>query len=207
MTVDDSGNPGSGGNYVYGSNGDGAIGGSYGIELVQGPDAFGGGVTLLGGSNGGLFLIDSTYSHAGVAQPLTVVLAPPSDLGSNNVYVGDSLMLASITAPVSVIGSATLNLRDQQDTTNATATLDNLSGNPAAPFEVTGLSPAPIEYGAGVTAVNIDGGTNALINGVTFAVNNTQFGTATTITGGANQNFFNLANASETGGLDNLPGP
>ncbi len=63
-----------------------------------------------------------------------------------------------------------------------------------------------IEYGAGVTALNITGGTSGG-TGVTFNINDTQAGTTTTITGGANQNFFNLSNAAESGGLDNLPVP
>ena len=60
-----------------------------------------------------------------------------------------------------------------------------------------------------MTAVNILGGTSVAGGGagVTFNINNTQSGTTTTITGGPEQNSFNLSNAGESGGLDNLPGP
>ena len=71
---------------------------------------------------------------------------------------------------------------------------------------MTGLSRSPIEYGAGVTALNINGGTSAG-RGVTYDINNTQAGTTTTINGGPNANIYNLSNSAEAGGLDNLPGP
>ena len=105
--------------------------------------------------------------------------------------------------------NAVINIDDHGDTTNTTATLDNLSGNVSAPFELTGLSERrPSSRGAGVTAVNITGGTSAGgTAGVTFDINNTQAGTTTTINGGPSRTSINLSNAGEAGGLDNLPGP
>ena len=55
-----------------------------------------------------------------------------------------------------------------------------------------------------MTALNINGGTFGTA-GVTYGINNTQAGTTTTINGGANENFYNLADSTST--LDNLPGP
>ena len=124
--------------------------------------------------------------------------------GTNTVNVGSAGSVGGILAPLSVTdptGTATLNVDDSADTTSSTATLSGTT-----PYELTGLSIGAIEYGAGVTALNIKGGTFAG-DGVTFDINNTQGITTTTITGGANQNFFNLSNAAESGGLDNLPGP
>ena len=71
---------------------------------------------------------------------------------------------------------------------------------------MTGLSlaDAPIEYGPGVTALNINGGTFAAA-GVTYEVNDTQAGTTTTINGGPNENFYNLADSTSI--LANLLGP
>ena len=115
--------------------------------------------------------------------------------------------MADIKGPISVVNSTaftSLNLHDENDTTSSTATLDNASGKPSAPFQVTGLSSSPVEYGRGVTALNINGGTSGA-NGVTYDINNTQAGTTTTINGGPNQNSYNLANS--TLDLSNLPGP
>jgi hypothetical protein len=138
----------------------------------------------------------------GIGTPLTINLGA----GTNVVNVGNGNVASTIFAPVQVTGSSTeLNIENASNTTSSTATLDDLSGNPATPFEVTGLG-APIEYGPGVTALNINGGAFGAA-GVTYNVNNTQAGTNTTINGGPNQNFINLSNASEPNGLDNLAGP
>jgi large repetitive protein len=146
-------------------------------------------------------------------QAVTATMALNVDTGSagpSTVSVGAGGTLAGILGPVRVkatAGTTTMSLDDHSDTTNATATLDNLAGG-STPYEVTGLSPAPIEYGAGVTALNITGGTSAGGSaGVTYDINNTHVLTTTTITGGAQQNFFNLSNAGLTDGLDNLVGP
>ncbi len=136
----------------------------------------------------------------GIGTPLSIDLGG----GTNIVNVGTGNLGAIISAPVTVNdtgGTATLNVDDSADTTHATATLSGTT-----PYELTGLSAGAIEYGAGVTDLNITGGTDGA-GGVTFDINNTQGITTTTITGGANQNFFNLSNAGESGGLDNLPGP
>jgi hypothetical protein len=189
-------------------------------------------LTVDGGSGGNTFNIDGTLVNPSFpATPTTLntgvgdntvnvnatnagsLLAIQGQGGFDTVNIGSAGALTDIFSPVSVTdsnptGTATLNIDDHNDATNATATLDDLSGNPYSPFEVTGLSPAPITYGIGVTALNITGGTSANgTAGVTFNIYDTQSGTTTTITGGAHQNVFNLSNASETGGLDNLPGP
>ena len=52
---------------------------------------------------------------------------------------------------------------------------------------MTGLGGA-IEYGIGVTALNVNGGTFGA-TGVTYNINNTQAGTTTTINGGPNENY------------------
>ncbi len=141
----------------------------------------------------------------GIGTPLHIDLGG----GTNTVNVGTGNIAAVISAPVSVTdtgGTTSLVLDDTADTTHSTATLDNLSGNPGAPFEVTGLSPSPIEYGPGVTALTINGGTFGA-TGVTYDIENTQAGTTTTINGGhtPNANFYVLGAVNED--LDNLPGP
>lgn len=165
--------------------------------------AFGGGVTIKGSPvNGDVFTVTSVF--AGTGEPVTLITGA-AGLTTVNIGAG-TLNVGSPLAIYTAGGTATVNINDQSDITHGTATIDNLSGNLNAPFEVTGLSAAAIEYGSGVTAVNIMGGTNGG-SGVTFNINNTQAATTLTITGGANQNSFNLSNASETNGLDNLPGP
>ena len=141
----------------------------------------------------------------GIGTPLAIDMGG----GANTVHVGNGNLAATILSPVTVTdtgGMTTLDLDNTLNTSSATATLDDLSGNVNAPFEVTSLSAGPIIYGPTVTALNINGGT-AGAAGVTYNVNNTQAGTTTTISGGANQNFINLSNAAEAGGLDNVAGP
>ena len=138
----------------------------------------------------------------GIGTPLSIDMGA----GTNIVNVGTGNIPAVISAAVSVTetgGTTSLVLDDTADTTHSTATLDDLSGNPAAPFEVTGLG-GPIEYGTGVTALTLSGGTSGA-TGVTYNVNDTQAGTTTTINGGPNANVYNLANSTSI--LDNLPGP
>ena len=161
---------------------------------------FTGGATLIGSSANNIFNVPSSY----VFQPTHIT--PGS--GSNTVNVGSAGSLANIAGTVAVNDNAVLNINDSADTTHATATLDNLSGNVNAPFELLGLAVGTIEWGAGVTAVNITGGTSAAgTAGVTYDINNTQSGTTVTVNGGPIQNFINLSNAAEANGLDNLPGP
>ena len=145
----------------------------------------------------------------------------------NSSYTGESVTVitgagttstvnvapSGLNSPVAIYGASaasatTLKINDDADTTNATATLDNASPNVHAPYEVTGLSlaDAPIEYGAGVTALDIFGGTSAGgTAGVTYNVENTQAGTTTTINGGPEANFYDLGAVNQD--LDNLPGP
>ena len=165
--------------------------------------AFAGGITLLGSPvNGNVYNVLSVFGN----EPVTLETAAGT---TSTVNVGSGGTLA-INSPLAIYDpgdATTININDAADTTNATATLDNLSGNPNAPFEVTGLSPAPIEYGAGVTALNINGGTSAGgAAGVTYNINNTQGGTTTTINAGPNPNAINLSDAA-TADLDNLAGP
>ena len=94
-------------------------------------------------------------------------------------------MLTGIQATLAVYSAGdptTLNIFDQNDSTNHQATLDNQSGNPNAPYEITGLSSGVIEYGAGISALNIWGG----FAGVKYTVSATQMGTSTTLFNGGN---------------------
>ena len=127
----------------------------------------------------------------GIGTPLTINL----EGGTNIVNVGNGNSGATISSTVQVTDPTTLNIDDTADTTHSTATL-GLSGNPAAPFQVTGLGGA-IQYGTGVTALNVNGGTFGA-TGVTYNINNTQAGTTTTINGGPNDERLNLSNAAQT---------
>ncbi len=164
------------------------------IDVTSSPGLTGG-ATVLGSAADNVFNVPSTYHF----QPLNLLPGP----GSNTVNIGTGT-LSTIAGAITVSDSAVINIDDHLDTTHATGTLDNLSGNVNTPFELTGLGNAPIESGAGVTAVNINGGTSGAA-GVTFDINNTQAGTTTTINGGPNANFYNLADSTSI--LDNLPGP
>ncbi len=155
--------------------------------------------TIVGGAGNNTVNVLGDTSP-GIGTPLTINLGG----GTNIVNVGNGNTGATISSTVQVTDPATLNIDDTADTTHSTATLD-FSGNPAAPFQVTGLGGA-IQYGTGVTALNVSGGTFGA-TGVTYDVDNTQAGTTTTINGGPNANTYNLSNSGEAGGLDNLPGP
>ncbi|HET6246254.1 MAG TPA: hypothetical protein VFE47_01020 [Tepidisphaeraceae bacterium] len=183
--------------------------------------------TIEGGPTANIFNIHSTFNATtasttiigGAANDTANVLGDISpgigtalniDLGGGantvNVGTGNASVVGAPIAVTDTGGTTALAIDDHSDTTSATATLDNLSGNANALFEVTGLSAGPIEYDASVTSLNINGGTHGT-SGVTFDINNTQPGTTTTINGGPNANFIDLSNAGETGGLDNLRGP
>ena len=126
---------------------------------------------------------------------------------ASTVNVGNSNTVSGIAAPIAIYGpgsSTTVNINDASDTTHSTATLDNASGNMNASYEVTGLSPAAIEYGSGVTALTVNGGTFGA-SGLTYDVNNTRAATTTTINGGANADTFNLSSTEEN--LSGLAGP
>jgi hypothetical protein len=226
LTINDSASTLGPGTYEFNVSADLRMltGPSGDIALNLGKAAFGGGVTIQGSNSANTFAVINTYASASIGEPVTILggsgddtaviyrttaLAPATVQlggGSNTVIMAEVDILANIGAPVFVTDPTTLNIYDSGDTTHATATLDDRSGNGATPFEVTGLGNAPIEFGAGVTAVNLYGGTDAS-GGVTFDIKNTQPGTTTTIIGGRNQNTYNLSNASEPGGLSNLPGP
>ena len=134
----------------------------------------------------------------GIGTPLTINL----EGGTNIVNVGNGNTGATISSTVQVTDPTTLNINDTADTTHSTATL-GLSGNPAAPFQVTGLGGA-IQYGTGVTALNVNGGTFGG-TGVTYNINNTQAGTTTTVNGGPNDDTFNLSDTANN--LSDLAGP
>ncbi len=166
-----------------------------------GSTPFAGGVVLMGSPvDGNLYNVESTFG----GEPTTIETAAGT---TSTVDVGSGGTL-NINAPLAIFDpgdATTVNINDASDTTNSTATLDNLSGNASAPFEVTGLSASPIEYGPGVTALNINGGTSGG-TGVTYNINNTQLGTTTTINGGPNTNTYNLADSTSI--LDsNVLGP
>ena len=201
LVIDDTTSNLGTGTYTLHTNANPIVTGPLGdIDISAGANPIAGGVTIYGSASNNTFNVTSTYAD----EPVNII----AGAGTNTVNVGNGGSLAGIVVPISVTdptGAVMLNIDDGSDTTHATATLDNLAGG-STPYELTGLGNAPISWGAGVTAVNITGGTSGG-NGVTFDINNTQSITTTTITGGPNQNFFNLSNASETGGLDNLPGP
>jgi hypothetical protein len=201
VVIDDSGATATN-TYVV-NTAPGTISGT-GINYNEGASSlFAGGITIKGAPvDGSVF---NVLSVAGLSEPLSIITGAVGGT-TVNVGFGNVLSVGSALAIHTAGGTATVNLNDQSDTAHATATLDNLSGNGNAPYEVTGLSTAAIEYGSGVTALNIHGGTSGSA-GVTFNINNTQSGTTATISGGAHQNFINLSNAGESGGLDNLPGP
>jgi len=174
-----------------------------GLSYHESGGSFDGGVTLEGSAiNGNIYDVSSTFT----SEAVTVVTAAGT---TSTVNVGNAAgTVSSIFGPLSIYDpgdGTTVNINDQNDKTSSTATLD-LSGDPNAPYEVTGLSPGPIKYGAGVTALNINGGTFGA-SGFTYNINDTQAVTTTTINGGPAQNFINLSNAVEAGGLGNLPGP
>jgi len=173
-----------------------------GISYTEDSAPFAGGVTLLGSAVDG-----DTYNVLSVLadEPFNLITGSAGN-STVNVGSGGTLDINSALAITSSGGHPTININDQNDATDETATLDNLSGSPSASYEVTCLSAAPIEYGTDVTALNIYGGTFEGV-GVCFYIDNTQAGTTTTIHGGANQNSFDLSDPSETYGLSNLLGP
>ena len=145
-----------------------------------------------------IFNVPSIYAF----QPLI-----SAGTGSNTVNIGTGT-LSNIAGAVTVSDSAVINIDDDADTTHATATLDDLSGNVNAPFRIDGPGKCPHRVGRRRDGRqyhrrHLLGGAA----GVTFDINNTQAGTTTTINGGPNRTSINLSNAGEAGGLDNLPGP
>ncbi len=156
-------------------------------------------LSIAGGNGDDIFNVAVTSS-----VPTTII----GGSGHNTVNAGANGALAGITGYLAVsdpTGVMTLVLDDHNDTSHGVATLDKLSGITDTPFEITGLAPATIAYGSGVSTLNISGGTNGA-NGVDFEILATQAGTKTTITSGSQVNLFNLSKSSATDGLDNLPG-
>ncbi len=196
LLLDDSASTLGSGTYTF-SGSSGIITGPLGdLDVSLGIPSFGGGVTLKGSNAGNTFDVNSSYSFDGIGEPQTVIGGTGDDTanlhasdaaspltadmmgGSNIVNVGQGSVLSSLNGSTFVSdsgGTTTLNIDDSADTTSSSATLDNLSGNATYPYEVTGLSPGAITYGAGVTAVTISGGTSGA-NGVAFNINNTQAG-------------------------------
>ena len=105
---------------------------------------FSGGISLKGSAvAGNIYNVLSTFS----SEPVSVVTANTA----STVNVGNSNTVSGIAAPIAIYGpgsATTVNINDASDTTHSTATLDNASGNMNASYEVTGLSPAAIEYGS-----------------------------------------------------------
>lgn len=166
--------------------------------------AFQGGVTIKGATTtANTYNVLSVCCGGATHEPVNVTGGVSTS--TVNVGSGGTLAINSTLAIFGFGGTTNVNVNNTSDVAHGAATLNNLSGNVNAPFQVTGLSNAAIEFGTGITAVNINGGRNGAA-GVTYNVDSTQTGTALTITGGTNQNFVNLSNAGLTGGLDNLPG-
>ncbi len=159
---------------------------------------FGGGVTLEGSPvNGDLYNVLSVNVLGLVAfEPFTIITGSSGN-STVNVGSGGTLTISSPLSIYSAGGTATVNINDQNDTTSSTATLDDLSSNPNARFEVTGLSAKPIEYGAGVTALNIFGGTDG-DSGVTY--NFTSTSTNTTLNDGPNADTVNITGTGVAAG-------
>ncbi len=102
----------------------------------------------------------------GIGTPLSIDLGG----GTNTVHVGNGNVASTISAGVTVNdtgGTTTLNLDDTLDDASTSATITSTTVN-------VGIA-GTITYGAGVTALNINGGSG----GNTFIVNNTS-GSATT---------------------------
>jgi hypothetical protein len=168
-----------------------------------------GATTTLDVSNGAVGL-STLYVNSGAGSDNVNVEAVPSGIAVNvdtgsvsgsTTTVGDASLTADILSPVAVRstgGSNTLTIDDSADSSSTTVTLDNSSGNESAPSEVTGLSSGAIEYGAGITAVNINGGSG----GNTFNVNATATGTTTTINKGTGANTVNVAAIASGSTLD-----
>ncbi|MGA2500730.1 MAG: hypothetical protein ABSH20_23580, partial [Tepidisphaeraceae bacterium] len=116
------------------------------------------GTTIVGGAgNDTANVLGDTFPAIGT--PLSIDLGA----GANTVHVGNGNLGSTISATVVVTdtgGTTTLDLDNQNDAAHGAATLDDLSGNGSAPFEVTGLSGGNIQYSTGVTALNITGGAN-----------------------------------------------
>ncbi len=159
---------------------------------------FGGGVTLEGSPvNGDLYNVLSVNVLGLVAfEPFTIITGSSGN-STVNVGSGGTLTISSPLSIYSAGGTATVNINDQNDTTSSTATLDDLSSNPNARFEVTGLSAKPIEYGAGVTALNIFGGTDG-DSGVTYNFTSTL--TNTTLNDGPNADTVNITGTGVAAG-------
>jgi hypothetical protein len=162
------------------------------------------GVTIRGGTGNNTFNLP--VSPAG--GPVNIV----GGSGTNVVNLGNASNLANILAPVTVTdptGSATLNLDDSADTTNSTATITSTSSILVPQVgTLTGLSPAAINFGVGVTQVNLLGGPGAANAGVTYNIIGTPHNnTTTTITGGPNANTYVLGSATSSRGLDAVGGP
>ncbi len=175
-----------------------------GINYNQSTSApFQGGVTLSGsGASGDIYNVVSVLGSQSTTIQTAASTASTVNVGSGGTLtVNSPLAIYSPPSPPvtddpgdsAAISGTTINVNDQNDTTDPSATLDDLSGNENAPYEVTGLSAAPVEYGAGVTAVNIYGGTSAGgTAGVIYNINNTQAGTTTTINSGTGNDTANV---------------
>lgn len=227
LIIEDSTSPLGAGTYNY-SGGSGVILGPLSdINVQEGTNAYGGGVEIRTGPAANTINVNSTYQFAGIPEPVTIigggaddtvnvlqatalgatVTVNPAGGTANVVNVGNAgLITANGAINVSdPTGSTTLNLNAQANATATDVTLDEPTNVAGFPFAVSGLSASPVNYGAGVTALNVNGGPGA--GGVTYHINDTQANTTTTITGGTNDDDFLLSNAGQSGGLDHLAGP
>jgi hypothetical protein len=170
------------------------------------------GLILYGGSANDTYYVSNTSSPGSTlivtgSGDDTVRVTATSGLGlsvvngggSDAVTVGNSQSIAplfSINGPVSVSGSGgstAVVVDDSEDTSARTATFDT--------FLLTGLSPAVISDGPGVSSFTIDGGSN----NNTYNIEGTSAGRAVTINAGAGNDTFNVTPATQD--LDNLGAP
>ena len=171
-----------------------------GFVVNEQSNAMSGGVTLKGSPvNGDIYNVPSVRA----SEPFNLVAHAST---TNTINVGNAGSTQGVNSTLVVTGPATLNLDDSADQNAIPVTLDNLSGNVNAAFEVLGLSPGAIEYGPSISALTIHGGNVEDTLGIAFNINNTQANTPTTIYGGTKQNHYNLSNSGLGGGLDNLLG-
>jgi hypothetical protein len=166
---------------------------AFSVSETMSSSPFEGGITLMGSPVvGNNYIVDSVQAN----EPVSLV---GGTTGTSTVNVGaGTLDVNSPLAVYSAGGTATLNINDQDDATSPVATLDKNSPPSVAPYDVTGLSVAPIEYGTAVTVLNLTGGTAD----DAYFVEATQLGTVTNLF----NNGFDLVYVSDDGSVLNILG-
>jgi acrosin len=151
-------------------------------------------LTLDGGSGGNTFTVGNTFISLFVAPTTTINSGAGNDTvnvqattgplvvngvgGADTLNVGNNGSVQGIKGAVTVGSSGgvmTLNVDDHADPTqNIQATLGSSN---AGTGTITNLAPAIIQYGKGVNAVNVSGGSG----GSTFTIADTLAGVSTTL--------------------------